>query len=232
MSIAKKSILIILIILIADQILKVWVKTNMTLGENISVIGDWFNLKFIENPGMAFGLDIPGRFGKLSLSIFRLIAIIAIGFFLRSLILNKANTGLVICISLILAGAIGNFVDCAFYGLIFSESNYFEPAQFFPEGGGYNSFLLGKVVDMFYFPVIDGTYPHWIPFVGGNEFIFFRPIFNIADSSISVGVLAIILFQKRFFKDEKAVLLDSHKEENIEIPPAEVISDSNPAESN
>lgn len=202
MTIARKSIVVILLILIFDQVFKIWVKTNMTIGESIPVIGNWFIMKFVENPGMAFGIDIPGRFGKLSLSIFRLIAIFGIAWYLRTLILKKAHWGLVICLSLVLAGAIGNMIDSAFYGLIFNESTYFVPAKFMPEEGGYAPFLYGRVVDMLYFPVIEGTYPLWFPFVGGNEFIFFRPIFNISDSSITIGVVAILIFQKKFFADE------------------------------
>lgn len=205
MTIAKKSIIVILLILVFDQVFKIWVKTNMTIGESIPVIGNWFILKFVENPGMAFGIDIPGRFGKLSLSIFRLIAIFGIGWYLRTLILKKAHWGLVICLSLVLAGAIGNMIDSAFYGLIFNESTYFVPAKFMPEEGGYAPFLYGRVVDMLYFPVVEGTYPQWVPFVGGDDFIFFRPIFNISDSSITIGVVAILIFQKKFFAEEAHV---------------------------
>jgi signal peptidase II len=203
MTIAKKSILLIVIILIIDQVIKIWVKTQMTLGESIPVFGDWFLIKFVENPGMAFGIDIPGRFGKLSLSLFRLIAIIGITWYVRTLIIKKMHPGLIICLSFVLAGAIGNMIDSAFYGMIFNESNYFVPAKIFPEEGGYASFLHGRVVDMLYFPIFEGTYPGWFPFIGGNEFTFFRPIFNISDTSITIGVLAILLFQKRFFLHEE-----------------------------
>lgn len=173
----------------------------MLYDESISVFGDWFYIHFIENPGMAFGLEFGGDWGKLSLSLFRIVAIAMIAIFLFKLIKKKAPTGLIISISLILAGAVGNIIDSAIYGLIFSESSYFETASFFPAEGGYGTFLHGKVVDMLYFPLFDGRFPEWLPFWGGDHFLFFRPIFNIADSAISVGVGIILLNQKRFFKE-------------------------------
>jgi signal peptidase II len=200
MSKGKKAILIIISILIVDQIFKIWIKTHLTMGQTIPVIGKWFLIRFIENPGMAFGLDIPGKLGKPVLTVFRMIAVIFIGWYLYTLIKKKAPEGLIICLSLILAGAFGNIIDSAFYGLIFSESTYYTPSVIFPKGGGYAPFLYGRVVDMLYFPIIETHYPGWVPWVGGEEFIFFRPIFNIADSAISVGVVAILIFQKRFFK--------------------------------
>jgi signal peptidase II len=196
----RKSIIIILLILIADQVLKIWVKTHMTLGQEIFVLGNWFILHFTENEGMAFGMQFGGNLGKLMLSIFRLVAIVLIALYLYNITRKKANQGLIISMSLILAGAIGNIIDSAFYGLIFSASKFHEVAQIFPPDGGYGSFLHGKVVDMFYFPVIRGAYPDWFPFWGGSEFIFFRPVFNIADSSITIGVFILIFFQKKFFK--------------------------------
>jgi len=202
MSAGKKSILIIALILVADQILKFWVKTHMVLGEEIPLFGKWGMLHFVENNGMAFGMEMGGQTGKLVLSIFRIIAIAGIGWFLHSIITRKVNTGLVIAVSVILAGAIGNILDCAFYGIIFSES-YYQPAVLFPEGGGYSYFLLGKVVDMLYFPVINTQWPSWSPFRPGESFIFFRPVFNIADSAITCGVISILLFQKRMFRDLK-----------------------------
>lgn len=195
-SLRNKSLLIIGTILIADQILKIWIKTNMVLGEEIRVLGNWFIIHFTENVGMAFGMELWGAYGKLALSLFRIVAIILIAFYLAWLIRKKMPTGVVIGISLILAGAIGNIIDSAFYGLIFNES-YFEPAKFFPEGGGYASFLHGRVVDMFYFPIIKTTWPSWIPWVGGQSFIFFRPVFNIADSAITTGVFYLLLFQRK-----------------------------------
>jgi signal peptidase II len=196
----KKAAFIIFFVLIADQILKIWIKTHMTLGEGIPVFGNWFILHFTENEGMAFGMRFGGSFGKLILSIFRIIAVAGIGWYLIHIIKQGAKTGLVICISLIFAGALGNIIDSAFYGMIFSESKLHEVATMFPPEGGYGSFLHGKVVDMLYFPLIKGIYPSWIPVWGGSQFIFFRPVFNIADSSITVGVISLILFQRKFFK--------------------------------
>jgi signal peptidase II len=204
MKIEYKSFLIVLGVLIIDQVVKILVKTNMYLYEDIHVLGNWFQIKFIENDGMAFGLDFPGDYGKLVLSIFRLIASVAIIYYIRHLIRDKAHPGLIFSVSLILAGAVGNIIDSAFYGLIFSDSVY-NPydlnavAVLFPEGGGYAGFLHGKVVDMFYFPVWKGIYPEWIPWKGGDSFEFFRPVFNIADSAITCGVFIIIIFQKKFF---------------------------------
>ena len=200
MSTRKKAVLFIVLILIADQILKIWVKTHMQIGDEIHIFGKRGMLHFIENNGMAFGMEMGGKPGKLILSIFRLIAIVGIGWFLNSIILKKANTGLVLAVSAILAGAIGNIIDSAFYGMIFSES-YSQVAVLFPPGGGYSSFLHGRVVDMFYFPVINTHWPDWSPFRPGESFIFFRPVFNIADSAITCGVIAILIFQKRMFKD-------------------------------
>jgi signal peptidase II len=195
----KKSLIIIFLILVADQALKFWIKMNMTIGQEFHVFDNWFLIHFTENEGMAFGLSFGGEFGKLALSLFRIVAIVAIGWYLNDLIKKKAGTGVVLSISLILAGAIGNILDSAFYGMIFSFSSYHTVAQLFPEAGGYGTFLHGKVVDMLYFPLIEGHYPDWIPFWGGNDFIFFRPVFNIADSSITVGVFLLILFQRKFF---------------------------------
>ena len=174
----------------------------MTMGESHIVFANWFFLHFTENEGMAFGMKLGGSSGKLILSIFRLIAITLIGWWLYRVIKSNGSSGLIVCISLIMAGAIGNIIDSAFYGLIFNESTYMQVAQMFPPDGGYASFLHGKVVDMLYFPLIEARYPSWIPFVGGDDFIFFRPVFNIADSSITTGVFILILFQKRFFKKE------------------------------
>ncbi len=197
------SVLIVVTILALDQVFKIWVKTHMTMGQTIHVIGNWFLIRFIENPGMAFGIDLPGKFGKPALTIFRMVAVIIISIYLHQLIRKKVPTGLIIWISLILAGAAGNIIDSAFYGLIFNESTYTTVAQLFPEEGGYASFLYGRVVDMLYFPVINTHWPQWIPWIGGEEFVFFRPIFNLADTSISTGVIAILVFQKRYFKHEQ-----------------------------
>jgi len=200
MSSGKKAILLILLILIADQALKIWVKTHMVIGEDIHLFGNWGMLHFIENNGMAFGMEMGGKPGKLILSVFRIIAICGIVWFLNSIIRKKAYTGLILAVSAILAGAIGNIVDSAFYGIIFSES-FSQPAILFPPGGGYSSFLHGRVVDMLYFPVIDTRWPGWSPFRPGESFIFFRPVFNIADSAITCGVFAILIFQKKMFRD-------------------------------
>ena len=163
------------------------------------MIGDWFILHFTENNGMAFGMDLPGQYGKIILSIFRFIAIIGITIYLVHLLMQHAHLGLIISISLILAGAVGNMIDSAFYGILFSDS-FGRVSNIFPEEGGYSSFLQGRVVDMLYFPVIKGTLPDWLPVWGNRYFVFFRPVFNIADSSITTGVFILLFFQRRFFK--------------------------------
>lgn len=197
-----KPILLILIILVVDQVSKFWVKMTMTIGQDFKVLGDKVLIHFIENPGMAYGMEFGGEYGKLFLSVFRIIAVMGIGYGLHYMVKNKYNRGFVLNVALIFAGALGNIIDSAFYGMIFSESTPFSKAVLFPEGGGYASFLHGKVVDMLYFPLINGTFPTWFPIWGGEEFLFFRPVFNIADSAISVGVFLILIFQKRYFKEE------------------------------
>lgn len=198
MSITRKAILIVLLILVVDQTLKILVKTHMTLYQQIPFFGNWGILHFVENNGMAFGLSLPGSLGKILLTSFRIVAVVAIGFYLRRLISIKAHTGLILTLSMVMAGALGNIIDSVFYGIIFSSSSPVEAATMFPEGGGYAPLLHGKVVDMFYFPIIRGNYPDW--FRGGSSFIFFRPVFNVADSSISVAVAIILFNQKRFFR--------------------------------
>ncbi|MCX6236960.1 MAG: lipoprotein signal peptidase [Bacteroidia bacterium] len=201
MSAKTKSILIILLILFFDQLLKIWIKTNMMLGDEIIITKNWFIIHFVENNGMAFGLEFGNHIGKYFLSVFRIIAVGAIGWYITKLWKRNVPFGVIACFSLIMAGAIGNILDSAFYGLIFNES-YGHIATLFPAGGGYASFLQGRVVDMFYFPLISGNFPSWLPFVGGDDFIFFRPVFNMADSSITVGIISILIFYRRFF-DEK-----------------------------
>jgi signal peptidase II len=204
MKISRRTLALLIIfgILIADQIFKIWIKTHLTMGQTLHVFGNWFLIRFIENPGMAFGIDLPGDLGKPALTLFRMIAVVAIAWYLNKLIRQKVSYGLIICVSLILAGAAGNIIDSAFYGLIFSESTFMSAATMFPEGGGYAPFLYGRVVDMLYFPVINTYYPTWLPWLGGKELVFFRPIFNLADSSITLGVVALLIFQNRFFKHQ------------------------------
>jgi signal peptidase II len=212
----KKAFIIVLLILIFDQVLKIWIKTTMTLGQEIPVLGNWFILHFTENEGMAFGMTFGGSYGKLILSTFRIIAAGIIGYYIWHLDRKGARPGLMICFGLIMAGALGNIFDSAFYGMIFSESTYHSAAMLFPPEGGYSSFLHGRVVDMLYFPVIDTTFPDWFPLIGGQTFQFFRPVFNVADAAITTGVLSLIVFQRRFFakgeetdeapKEDEAVL--------------------------
>lgn len=202
MSLAKKSILLISLVLVVDQASKLWVKTNMVLGQEFRVLGDWFIIHFLENPGMAFGLEFWGENGKLLLSLIRIVAMVLLIIYLVWLIRQRMPTGMVLGISLILAGAIGNIIDSAFYGILFGES-YFAPAQFLPPDGGYASFLHGRVVDMFYFPIIRTVWPSWMPFVGGDSFIFFRPVFNVADSAITTGVLYLLIFQRKLIFEDK-----------------------------
>jgi signal peptidase II len=198
----KKAVFIILLVLLIDQVVKILVKTNMTIGEGIPVFGNWFIIHFTENEGMAYGMKLGGDHGKLILSLFRIIAVILIGWWLFKVTRHKVSFGLILSISLIMAGAIGNIIDSAFYGLLFSESTYMEIAKIFPTGGGYARFLHGKVVDMLYFPIIETHYPSWFPLLGGKEFTFFQPVFNVADSAITSGVSILIIFQRRFFKKE------------------------------
>ncbi|MBC7744087.1 MAG: lipoprotein signal peptidase [Flavobacterium sp.] len=207
-----KPFLAVLIILLADQILKFWVKLNMSLGQEHQLLGNRALIHFTENNGMAFGLEFGGEAGKLALTLFRIIAVCAIGYGVIYLIKKKYHRGLIFNVSLIFAGALGNIIDSTFYGLIFSESSYFQLATFFPPEGGYSTLFHGKVVDMFYFPILQGIYPDWLPFWAGEEFIFFRPVFNIADSAISIGVIFILIYQKRYFKEEKKEQQYPHSE--------------------
>lgn len=212
----KRSTLVLLIILgvlFIDQVLKIWVKTHMCLNEVIPFFGKdtgWARLHFTENKGMAFGMQLGGDWGKLLLSVFRIVAVGGIGYYLFKLVRDpKQSVGFLVCMALIFAGASGNIIDSAFYGLIFGPSGDFwhssecVPAQLFPDGGGYAGFLHGSVVDMLHFPIARGTFPTWIPIWGGQPFEFFRPIFNIADASISIGVTILVIFHRRFFPSAK-----------------------------
>lgn len=191
---AWMAVAIVVAILLIDQIIKIEVKTNMTLGEAKRVT-DWFYIEFIENNGMAYGMKF---INKLVLSLFRLFAIGFIGYYLAKIIKkNVSPFGYVVLIAMVLAGAAGNLIDCLFYGLIFDASTPFTVSQFVPFGEGYSTFLHGKVVDMFYFPIIQTTWPEWVPYFGGSEYVFFSPVFNFADACISVGVVALLLFYRK-----------------------------------
>jgi signal peptidase II len=182
----NKPIIAILVILVLDQALKTWVKTNMFIGQEFHLIKDFAIIHFTENNGMAFGMEFGGELGKLALSIFRIIAVAGIGYGLHYLIKYKYHRGLILNVAFIFAGALGNIIDSVFYGLIYNYEKIFH----------------GRVVDMFYFPLLQGNFPAWLPVWGGEEFIFFRPVFNIADSAISIGVIMILIYQKRYFKEE------------------------------
>lgn len=207
----KKPILLIFIVLLLDQILKIWVKTHLLLGEEIHLAGNWAIIHFTENNGMAFGMEFAGNYGKIFLSLFRIVAVFALAYYIYWLTTKKAKTGLVLSFALIFAGAFGNIIDSIFYGKIFTES-FNDIAKLFPEGGGYSGLLHGKVVDMLYFPIIEGHFPTWFPMWGSEEFIFFRPVFNLADFSISVGVFLILINQKRFFLDSNFTLATQETE--------------------
>jgi signal peptidase II len=196
MSKLHKSILIVILVLLVDQTLKIWIKTHMYPGEEFSVIGSWFRIHFVENNGMAFGFELGGTYGKIFLSLFRVAAVFVIGWFILKFVKKNLPMGFIACVTLIFAGAIGNIIDSAFYGLIFSNGAG-TVATLFPPQGGYAPFLHGRVVDMFYFPLVSGIYPSWIPIVGGQDFEFFRPVFNVADSSITIGIFSIILFYRK-----------------------------------
>jgi signal peptidase II len=182
----NKPIALIIIILLADQILKTWVKTNMYIGQEFHIIKDLFIIHFTENNGMAFGMEFGGEAGKLALSLFRIVAVIGIGYGLHHLIKHKYHRGLIMSVALIFAGAVGNIIDSVFYGVIYEYEKIFH----------------GRVVDMFYFPIISGIFPTWVPFWGGEDYVFFRPVFNIADAAISIGVIWILIYQKVYFKEE------------------------------
>ena len=208
----RSSILIILAIIIFDQVLKIWIKTSYPIGHVTDILGmRWAQLYFIENEGMAWGWKWGGEWGKMLLTLFRMAAVIFGSWYLVRIIKQNYSRGFIICASLIYAGALGNLIDSMFYGMIFEESTYSQVAGIFPEKG-YASFLHGKVVDMLYFPMFHTSFPNWVPFVGGKDFEFFSPIFNIADASISIGVITLLLFQKRLVHKKHAV-----EEENATV---------------
>ena len=219
----KKSywaFLVIMIVLILDQALKIYIKTSFGYGDGFKIFGlEWARIYFVENEGMAYGLTIGGEYGKLLLSVFRIIMVIVLLVILSKLIKSKENLSLIISFSLIIAGAIGNILDSAFYGMIFSETPRFHGgiAEMFPAEGGYAGFLHGKVVDMLYFPMIKTHFPEWFPFWGGDRFIFFQPVFNIADSAITTGVVSLLIFNRSFFvskkEEEKPTTIDKTEEE-------------------
>lgn len=189
----RVAVILVIAILLIDQAIKIWVKTSMSLHESLRIT-DWFFISFIENNGMAYGMQIGS---KLLLSLFRLAAIGVLGYYIWLQVKKQARWGYIVCLSMILAGAAGNLIDCMFYGLIFTASSEFYVSYFVPFGTGYAPFLMGKVVDMFYFPLIVTTWPSWVPFWGGEEFVFFSPVFNFADASISVGVVLLLLFFRK-----------------------------------
>lgn len=181
-----KPLLLIFLVLLADQASKIWVKANMFIGQEYKIFGDWFIIHFTENNGMAFGLEFGGEYGKLALSMFRVVAVAGIGYGLHYLIKHKYHRGLILNVALVFAGALGNIIDSVFYGVIY----------------GYETLFHGRVVDMLYFPIVNSHFPTWFPIWGGEELVFFRPVFNLADTAISVGVIAIMIFQKTYFKEE------------------------------
>ncbi len=200
---------IIAVILLVDQVVKLWIKTHLAIGDEISLIGDWCKIHFVENEGMAFGFSFGGTFGKLLLSLIRLAASVFIIILLNRLIKKNAGWVMLVSLSLIFVGAVGNLVDCCFYGICFSESTFEQVAVLFPEGGGYGKFLYGKVVDMFYFPLCEWTWPSWMPWLGGRHAEFFNAIFNVADAAICVGVTGLVIDQLFFAKSDDKVDEDS-----------------------
>lgn len=229
----RNALLIVFLVVAADQLLKVFVKTNFANGDDVRIIGEWFRLHFIENEGMAYGMKLSeSPIGKIVLTSFRLVAVVFGFFLLKRLIVKGYSKGMLVCGALILAGAMGNLIDSMFYGLIFTDSPYYHSsnwsdyqslkhllqsphkenvAHFSAFGQGYGHFMRGRVVDMFYFPIVETTLPKWVPFWGGRFFVFFEPVFNIADAAISVGIITLLLFQKRFMQ------LPAEKEEQQHI---------------
>ena len=198
------AVCVIMLLLLLDQVLKIWIKTHLQLHESIEIT-PWFYLYFTENPGMAFGIEV---IGKLFLSLFRIVAVGFIGYYLYKLVKANQSFGFIACVSMILAGAVGNIIDSVFYGVVFDHS-FGQVATFLPAEGGYDTWLHGKVVDMFYFPLIQTHFPDWFPLWGGEEFIFFRPIFNLADSAICVGVFLLLLFYRQTLSDSLSTEKDA-----------------------
>ncbi len=209
-------IILVVIVLILDQALKFYIKTNLKLNDVIPLFGSWGYILFTENPGMAFGFKFGGEAGKIALTLFRMVAVGGITWYLIDLAKKNAPKGLLISFALILAGAIGNIFDSVFYGLIFNDS-VGQVAQLFPSAGGYGKFLRGEVVDMFYFPIIEGHFPGWFPIWANESFTFFRPVFNLADSSITIGVAIILIFHRKFFKHAGKEPLEVKKENTTEM---------------
>ncbi len=205
----RLATLIVIAILLIDQAIKIWVKTSMMLHESIHIT-DWFYITFIENMGMAFGMQLGS---KIVLSLFRVCAIAALTYYIWLEVRRKARTGYIVCLAMVLAGAMGNLIDCLFYGLVFNESSPFYVSYFVPFGTGYAPFLMGKVVDMFYFPLIETEWPLWMPFVGGEHFVFFSPVFNFADSCISVSVVLLLLFYRKEISRISFTQSDDRKED-------------------
>lgn len=195
----RLPIITVFTVLLIDQCIKLYIKANYPIGE-VHRFFDWCRITFTENPGMAWGLEFGGDYGKLALSLFRVVAVVAGAFYIKKIVNEGEHKGFIICVSLILAGALGNILDSAFYGLLFGESTEYSVAQFMPAEGGYTGFLQGHVVDMFYFPIYEGNFPEWFPIWGGEHFEFFNAIFNFADMAISFGVGIILVFQTYFFK--------------------------------
>ena len=205
----RLATLIVIAILLIDQAIKIWVKTSLMLHESIHVT-DWFYITFIENMGMAFGMQLGS---KIVLSLFRIVAISALTYYIWLEVRRKSRTGYIVCLAMVLAGALGNLIDCLFYGMVFCESSPFYVSYFVPFGTGYAPFLMGKVVDMFYFPLIETEWPLWMPFVGGEHFVFFSPVFNFADASISVSVVLLLLFYRKEISRISLSSAAEHKEE-------------------
>ena len=212
MNTRNKLTIFIIALLVIDQAVKIWIKTHMLIGQEYCILGDWFKILFVENNGMAFGMKLgDGEWAKTVLSLFRIVAVFGIGWYILKLLKEKAPLGVLFSFALIFCGAIGNIIDSLFYGLIFNDSHY-QVASLFPPEGGYSSFLHGRVVDMLYFPLIEGRLPEWLPIWGGENFIFFRPVFNLADSYITIGVCILILFYRHFFSEEKKKDINSPTE--------------------